>query len=144
MENRYFDFEQTGGIYDVALCLNVLHHLGDDFGDQALNIDQAKKTIVKMLQNLSKRVHTCWFQLGFNWKGDRNFPLFAQGLKSEMIDFIQRACSDFWLIEEVAIYDPIHCLYKRESTLLLQRSDDIGEFLNRPIFLLTSERAKND
>ena len=139
VENRYFEFEDSGRMYDIAICLNVLHHLGDDFGDKSLNIEEAKKAIETRLETLSKRVRQCWFQLGFNWKGDRNSPLFPKGLKSEMIDFIQKACSDFWLIEKLAIYDPVKGSYEPADEFLLQRFDDAGEFLNRPLFLLKSK-----
>lgn len=139
VENRYFEFEDVGRAYDIGICFNVLHHIGDDFGDPSLNVEEAKKGIEMRLQNLSKRVYQCWFQLGFNWKGDPNAPLFTRGLKSELIDFIQEACSGFWLIEELAIYDPAKGSYEPADKVLLQRFNDVGEFLNRPLFLLESK-----
>ena len=137
--NAYFDFEpQQKGTADIALCLNVLHHLGDDFGATDQPMDKAKRQMVDSLHNLAKHAGTCWFQLGFNWMGDRNRPLFANGLKSELIEFVREACDGAWVIEDVGIYNPSEQRYEPLREELLVRFDEAGEFLNRPIFLLKS------
>ena len=136
VENRYFNFEERSDAFDVALCLNVLHHLGDDFGDPLLGIDEAKLKMKRNLQHLSQYARYCWFQLGFNWKGDRDLPLFGNGLKSELIDFVQEACGGYWKIKDVSIYNPHTRSYEPRNESLMERYNDIGEFLNRPLFLL--------
>lgn len=139
--NAYFDFgsEQSTSA-DMALCLNVLHHLGDDFGAADQSMEAAKGQMVEKLHNFARHVGTCWFQLGFNWKGDRNRPLFENGLKSELIEFMRQACDGAWSIENIGIYNPAEQRYEPLREELLERFDEAGEFLNRPIFLLKSLR----
>jgi hypothetical protein len=68
---------QAGGAaaphFDVALLLNVLHHLGDDYGDPGLGIAaSATRACCDQLNGLSTPgTTTLLFQLGFNWKGNR-------------------------------------------------------------------------
>lgn len=141
VENRYFDFSGTRAIrHDVVLCLNVLHHLGDDFGDQSLNIAQARQAIVTSLQTLADQCEWLWLQLGFNWKGRVTEPLFAHGSKQDIIDFVTQACGEAFSIDAIAIYDPASGRYADASEALKARFDSAGEFLNRPLFLLHSRQ----
>lgn len=138
-QHRYFDFDsQASDLFDVTLCLNVLHHLGDDFGEKNLSLEQSLHGITQRLRNLSGQTRHCWFQLGFNWKGDRHRPLFSRGLKRELIDFVDQACAGHWSVESIAIYDPKIRCYEPANTPLYERFDELGEFLNRPLFLLKS------
>ncbi|MDD2464673.1 MAG: class I SAM-dependent methyltransferase [Desulfobulbus sp.] len=132
-----FDYKETPKV-DITLCLNVLHHLGDDFGSQETTLAAAKQQMGQRLRLLAKKSQYCWFQMGFNWKGDRHQPLFKTGNKTEMIEFVCENCANAWLVEDIAIYEPATDCYKPACDLLLQRFDDEGEFLNRPIFLLKS------
>jgi len=138
VENQYFDFIDRDNYFDITLCLNVLHHLGDDFGDQGLSISQAKKSMGEKLRSLAKQSNYCWFQLGFNWKGDKTKPLFENGLKSELIEFVEDACEASWAIEDIGIFDPSCDSYVKSNSDLMTRHDSIGEFLNLPLFLLKS------
>lgn len=136
---EYYDFGANENFNaDVAICLNVLHHLGDDFGSSSLSQEQARHEIVENLRLLAGNARNCWFQLGFNWKGDRHKPLFTNGLKLDLIDFVTSACASAWSIEKVAIYNPATGAYEDANDKLMSRFDDIGEFLNRPLFLLRS------
>ena len=139
----YFDFSSETvepQRFDLALCLNVLHHLGDDFGDNELTLDAAKKEMLEALNRLSNAADKCWMQLGFNWKGDRNRPLFPNGTKTEIIDFVQRGTQGHWDIERIAVFDPISRAYEEANSINLARFDELGEFLNRPLFLLRSHQ----
>lgn len=139
--NRYFDFGAGDApFHDVVFCLNVLHHLGDDFGNPDLNVSQAKAEIARSLQALARQCDVVWLQLGFNWKGRVSEPLFARGSKQEVIDFVTEACDDAFAIESTAIYDPASGTYAAASEALKARFDSIGEFLNRPLFLLRARR----
>lgn len=144
-EESYFDFGNPGGYgkTDVIFCLNVLHHLGDDF-DRASNcIDGAKRGIVSGLRALSFQAKYCWFQLGFNWKGNRTLPLFKNGIKTELIDFVGNCCANFWDVKTIGVYNPETKAYEALNERLLERFDTCGEFLNRPLFLLKSARLEN-
>jgi hypothetical protein len=123
---------------DIILCLNVLHHVGDDFGDKNLSLSDAKNQIKRHLQQLARHGQQCFFQLGFNWQGSVEQPLFPDGSKVELIDFVTEACKGFWDIKQVSIFDPKLDNYMLADAELLSRYDEIGEFLNRPIFLLDS------
>jgi SAM-dependent methyltransferase len=123
---------------DVTLCLNVLHHLGDDFGDQALSLDEAKVQMLVALNRLARHTRHLWMQLGFNWKGDRHRPLFAQGTKAELIDFVRQGVQGHWRIDDIAVVNPQTLGYEPIDDHNLQRFDSLGEFLNRPLFRLTS------
>jgi SAM-dependent methyltransferase len=85
--NKYYNFDQNEQ-YDVVLLLNVLHHLGDDFGDDKVSKEKALETIIEHMKAMAKQTDILVFQLGFNWKGDRDLPLFENGTKQELIDFI--------------------------------------------------------
>lgn len=140
----YFDFSaQESKKFDVILCLNVLHHLGDDFGDCRLELKDAISEMVRAFRDLAGNGNWMWFQLGFNWKGNKEKPLFREGLKAELIEFVGGMCKDFWSIEKVAVYDPATRGYEDLSERLLARYDDLGEFLNRPLFLLHSLKERS-
>jgi hypothetical protein len=137
--NAYYDFGlQSESKADIALCLNVLHHLGDDFGSKDQSMEMAKSQMVEKLHNLARHAGICWFQLGFNWQGDPARPLFPNGFKSELIEFVRQACDGAWLIEDIGIFNPVNECYEPFKKELLERFDEAGEFLNRPIFLLKS------
>jgi SAM-dependent methyltransferase len=142
--NNYFDFSQEAEIvFDIILCLNVLHHIGDDYGDKSISQENAKNAISNQIKKLATFGDYCFFQLGFNWKGDIAQPLFQNGTKQELIDFVYHASADYWKIKEIAIFDPIENEYKALNSKLLLRFEDIGEFLNRPIFLLEKIKDKD-
>lgn len=144
VQNRYFMFnaEDRTATYDLVLLLNVLHHLGDDFGDQKLSIDAAKKNIATMLNGMASVTSTMIFQLGFNWKGDRNTCLFEHGTKRELIDFITEQTAGHWTVERIGIAEQQNgkVVYAPLNETNIERQDSLGEFLNRPVFLLRSLR----
>lgn len=144
VRSQYFDFESMPGRFDVALLLNVLHHVGDDYGDPAIGIDQAKTTILRQLNRMNRIVDRLVFQLGFNWRGDPGRCLFTHGTKAEMIDFICEGTSGFWNIDAigVAVRQGDAIAYRDVDEWNIQRDDSLGEFLNRPIFIMTALGAR--
>jgi hypothetical protein len=139
VSSEYYEFShQNSQVADIALCLNVLHHLGDDYGGPSGTRHGAKNKIGEQLCRLASRADYCWLQLGFNWKGDPSQPLFTNGLKAEMIEFVRESCCDAWQIEDIAIYDPVNHCYKPASAELFECFYLAGEFLNRPLILLRS------
>lgn len=141
--NDYFLFDGSHNRqYDVVLCLNVLHHLGDDYGDRSLTIEKAKKEIIQQLNSLADKMSIMIFQLGFNWQGNRNVGLFNNGTKTEMIDFISDGVKDHWEIVKIGIAESIdnRIDYFDLNDRNIERDDPLGEFLNRPIFILKSKK----
>jgi hypothetical protein len=139
----YFSFEseQLKDRYDIVLLLNVLHHIGDDYGDKSISIEKAKRTILKQLNQMSSITKVIVFQLGFNWKGDRELGLFKHGTKLELIDFIKEGTHGNWNIKHIGIpiknsLDKIE--YQNLNKENIVRQDPLGEFLNRPLFIMES------
>jgi SAM-dependent methyltransferase len=139
MNACYFDFlapiEQT---FDVTFCLNVLHHLGDDFGDRSISMEAAREQMLKGLRHMAGMTRWLVLQLGFNWKGDVACPLFEGGEKAALIDFVAQGEGDSWTIEEVTVPNPVSRVYEPISEDNLPRNNAIGEFMNRPLFKLRS------
>lgn len=139
--NDYFLF--NGGSkdkYDIALLFNVLHHVGDDYGDKNISLEQAREQIIKQLNSLSAITDVVVFQLGFNWMGDVKRPLFERGTKKEIIDFVTEGIKDTWNIEAIGVaeYADNGITYHDLNSTNIKRIDSLGEFLNRPIFILKS------
>lgn len=125
---------------DCALLLNVLHHLGDDFGDRDTAQEAALQQMLGCLAALAHSARWLIFQMGFNWKGDRRQPLFAGGRKAELIDFVRRGTAADWSVEAIGVAErsASRVLYRDLSARNIARDDSLGEFLNRPIFVLRS------
>ncbi|TWU47535.1 Methyltransferase domain protein [Rubripirellula tenax] len=143
VKNQYFTFDDNSTCLemrvDVLLLLNVLHHVGDDYGDQSMVMQRALEQIKESLLNIRDCAKTLIFQLGFNWKGNRELPLFKNGTKREMIDFIRSATAGVWNVDHIGI--PTRksggIVYEDLSEQNIARDDSLGEFLNRPLFLLS-------
>lgn len=137
--NSYYDFFSEDRKCDTIFCLNVLHHLGDDFHSLD-DMQVAKKEMVNSINALAGRCEFLILQIGFNWKGNRNKCLFKNGTKSEMIDFIRDSTNNFWKIEAVgvAVDKGGYIMYDELNDDNISRSDKLGEFLNRPIFVMRS------
>jgi SAM-dependent methyltransferase len=140
--NEYFHFDApiSARYYDVTLLLNVLHHMGDDFGDQRITCTQAKETIPIILNSIADISRKAVFQLGFNWRGDRTKPIFDNGTKTDQISFIQERTRDSWDLQSIGIAELTDggLVYRDMHEGNIQRSDRLGEFLNRPLFILQS------
>ena len=141
--NKYFTFDgEHQQQYDIVLLLNVLHHVGDDYGNKAISIQNAKQSILEQLNSLASITSTVIFQLGFNWQGDPQQCLFEQGTKKEMIEYITEGVQDTWTISNIGIAErkaDQSVLYENMSDNNLPRVDELGEFLNRPLFILTAK-----
>lgn len=136
---QYYDFAAPAAEhYDICLCLNVLHHVGDDFGDQALTIDAARRQMLDAINRLSGSATTLMLQLGYNWKGRVAHPLWDGGTKAAQIEFVAAGTKDHWQIEEVLVVDPLTLEYVPVHGDGYARIDKLGEFLNRPLFRMRS------
>jgi SAM-dependent methyltransferase len=127
--------------YDVGLLMNVLHHVGDDFGDRSIDAHAARRLISDSLRDMAQHCFRLVFQLGYCWKGDRSLPLFQHGTKQEQIDFVTDETAGHWSIEAIGIPEvgpQREVAYMAPCEANLQRRDDWGEFLNRPLFVLKS------
>lgn len=146
LHNQYYQFDDASVKYDVGLLLNVIHHTGDDYGTDKKDIITAKENMIKQVNLLSYQVDRLIFQMGFNWKGNRDLCLFANGTKKEMIDYIREGSSDYWDIECIGVAESLNGVIKYNylNEKNIERNDSLGEFLNRPIFILKSKKFKNN
>ncbi len=140
--NQYFTFDEKSVEGDIGFLLNVLHHIGDDYDTVVDSVQAAKKMILNQLNYLASKCNILIFQLGFNWRGNVNYPLFLKGEKKELIDFIRSGVAAHWNIEEIAVavkMDDGEVVYKPLDDCNCHRDDALGEFLNRPLFILKSK-----
>lgn len=144
IENKYysFGFDAKGNDVDVCLLLNVLHHVGDDYGDPSLSVSEAKREMIRSLNYMSSRCSVMVFQMGFCWKGDREKPLFRAGTKDELIEFVSEGVKEHWKIDSIYIpeMENDEIVYRKPTPENLIRQDSYGEFLNRPLFIMSSIR----
>ena len=141
VSNRYLDFEEDSDFpsaVDAVLLFNVIHHLGDDFGDQSLSMDTAKVLMAKSISYFHGKTAVLILQMGFCWKGDRNLLLFEHGTKEEMIGFVRDAINGQWQIDSIGVaeLEAGKTVYKELNDQNVTRNDSMGEFRNRPIFIL--------
>jgi hypothetical protein len=121
--------------------MNVLHHVGDDYNQSVQDIDSAKDHILSSLNQIANCTKTLVFQLGFNWQGNIDLPLFSRGEKKEVIDFITIGTEEYWKLQAIGIAIPsdLGIVYVDLDPSNISRMDELGEFLNRPIFILESK-----
>lgn len=143
-KHEYFEFDSFKEKYDVTLLLNVLHHCGDDYHSGVRSIENARKVIIDQLNKLSEVTDYLVLQLGFNWKGNIDKCLFDNGTKKEMIDFITEGTKENWDITSIGVPvkngDVIY--YEDLSSSNIHRVDSLGEFLNRPLFIMKSKQVE--
>jgi len=138
--NEYLNFKEPTGDepYGMVLLFNVIHHLGDDYGDKNISITKAKEEMVDCINYFYDKTDLLVLQMGFCWQGDITKFLFENGTKSEMIDFVKEAVKNKWEILQIGIAEEINeeTIYKPLNESNIERSDNLGEFRNRPIFIL--------
>lgn len=143
VNSEYFNFlnANLSSKSDICMCLNVVHHFGDDFGDRDQSRDMAREGMVTNINAMANFAKTLIFQMGYNWKGDVTEPLFRGGLKREMIDFVTTGTTDHWTIDAILVAEPDAqgYVYKLANSTNLDRFDQLGEFLNRPLFIMRSQ-----
>lgn len=137
---QYYLFEENEFKYDIVFCLNVVHHLGSDFGTET-RMEEAKKLMIKGINQLAAVSKTLVFQMGFNWCGNPKICLFEKGTKEEMEDFIIEETKEYWDVLKIAVVEKVEedIVYKDITEDNNVRVDSLGEFLNRPLFIMKSK-----
>jgi SAM-dependent methyltransferase len=137
---KYFNFKDDlkGEHLDIVLLFNVIHHLGDDFGDQSLTKYQALEKMKSSINYFADKTDRLVLQMGYCWKGDRTQLLFEKGTKAEMLDFVTDAIHGTWEIEHVGVAEENQgqTVFVDMVESNMARNDKMGEFRNRPIFIL--------
>ena len=137
---EYYLFNDISAKYDVVFLLNVVHHFGDDFG-QAGSIENAKQEMLRCINHMSYVSDMMVFQMGFNHCGDRYRCLWEKGTKSEMEEYLEKGTAEHWDIIKtgIAIKKENGIVYEDMNEENNVRIDSLGEFLNRPIFIMKSK-----
>jgi len=139
---RYLQFDETfDKKYDVVYLLNVIHHLGDDFGDTKLSIENAKQKMSEILKYFSDKTELMVFQMGYCWKGNRDLLLFENGTKNEMISFVENSIKKYWDIINVGIMQS-DLKYHNLNNSNIENKPKLKEFGNRPLFILKSKSKR--
>jgi SAM-dependent methyltransferase len=139
-----YEFEQdNNGRWDQVICLNVLHHVGRYFDGHVQDLSEAKTLMAEYLRRLLTPCGAVWLQLGFNWQGNTHQPMFMQGTKQEMTAFVRQMVGQHAKISTIGIYNPERQAYDEVTEgdwehPLWQRIDGLGEFANRPLYLIES------
>lgn len=138
IENAYYKFDnQDTEKYDIVLLLNVIHHLGDDFGEKKITLDKAKAEMAKIINDFAFRAEYLVLQFGFCWKGNILHPMFEGGTKSEMISFLEEQINNWDILQiGIAVENNGITKYKTVDSANISRDDSLGEFRNRPLFIL--------
>lgn len=140
----YYLFEKKKKEYDVAFCLNVVHHLGDDFFCVD-DINLAKQNMLKCINDMSFVTEYLVFQMGYNWCGDCSRNLFLNGTKKEVEEFIAEGTAEYWNLVNIGIAEKreTEIIYNEMNDTNNNRMDELGEFLNRPLFIMKSKMEEN-
>lgn len=130
---------------DITLLFNVIHHFGDDFGDPDRSLEEAKRSMLDFVNYFVDKTDILVLQMGFCWKGNRDQLLFSKGLKQEMIDFITSGTRDKFQVLSIGVpvVEKGTTVYEELNDLNMERNDSIGEFRNRPIFILKRKEQFN-
>ncbi|MDL5385543.1 class I SAM-dependent methyltransferase [Aeromonas hydrophila] len=138
--NKYFQPSEEEQKVDLIYLLNVLHHIGDDFGIVG-DEHGCLASAADMLRKYSSLGSYLVFQIGYNWKGDPNKPLFKNGSKSDVIEWLESVTAEHWDVIStlIAVQTSTGVTYLPKDDENIIRNDDYGEFLNRPIFILKSK-----
>jgi len=92
---------------DVVINSNVLHHAGVDFDIELIkNIEEFNSYAIEYFKKMTKITKIMFFQMGYNWGGNKSTPLSTSG---DIYRFIQRNQKLFnsagWQILSIGIYD---------------------------------------
>lgn len=144
IHDEYYLFDKEKEDADICFCLNVIHHLGDDF-DKVNGKENAKK-MIDCINQLARCAKILVLQLGYNWKGNRDLPLLKNGTKQEMIEFIQEETKYAWDIVSIGIAEgeKNNIKYFELNENNVERKNELGEFLNRPIIILKKHMRDNN
>jgi SAM-dependent methyltransferase len=90
---------------DVVLFSNVAHHAGHDFDrDKVPSREALKDHLVAYLTGLSTKAKFLFFQMGFNWGGNKQMPIVPVGDNAEKLRYAADAFErSGWSIRSAAL-----------------------------------------
>jgi len=143
VRNAYLDplHVDALGRFDVTFLMNVLHHMGDDFGIEPADIGGVRASIAESIRRMAGVTRHLVLQLGYCWKGNRELPLLDHGTKQDQMELVSAASAGCWKVVATGIPEPTPegIAYRPVSSENCIRRDAMGEFLNRPLFVLESQ-----
>lgn len=139
-----YDFDRSNDDrWNCVICLNVLHHIGRYFDSHIQDLGEAKALMGQHLKRLLSPGACVWLQLGYNWQGNTQRPIFPNGTKQEMTDFVAELIEPYANLAVIGIYNHQTQSYEVVSNEdrghgLWRRVEGLGEFGNRPLYLIQS------
>ncbi|MBK9598199.1 MAG: glycosyltransferase [Flavobacteriales bacterium] len=130
--------------FDIVLLLNVLHHVGDDFGEPLPNVAAAQRKIIENLNWFAEKTEYLIFQIGFQLD-DRLLQTVVRKWDQSGDDRDDhRRDKRLWDVVEIGIAEEIggQTRYQVVNESNIARNDALGEFRNRPVFILRSLKER--
>jgi hypothetical protein len=75
---------------ELVLYFNVLHHLGADHQKEWINLANFESEAIKCLRVIAKNCKCMAFQMGFNWGGNKEFPIISLEDDNGKIRYLER------------------------------------------------------
>jgi hypothetical protein len=160
--NQFINLNGIGKLstHDCLLNLNVLHHAGVDFDKDAVCFESFFDYACRYLDKLSHKSKKMIFQMGFNWGGNKNYPIVLVNDDPGKILFLAKIFQKSgWRIEKIftmkkpdvfkyfempsEISSSLDTNLKKAEKLLYNyyikyRLVTFSEFYRRPIFYCSS------
>lgn len=134
--------------YDLAICLDLLHHLGPDPLSRgpagtappdetgAIGPEAALAQMALALRDLHHVSERLVLQLGFHWQDDPAAPLFRSGQKRELVHWLLESSYLDWRLEGGWTLDEQGERYVPLDAHSGRWQRELGETGNRPLLFL--------
>lgn len=129
---------------DLLLCMNVLHHIGRDYGPEIAS-EAVKSQVQEELSFIRSKCGQLAFQIGMNWGGNKQTPIWPQGNEKDYVCEVQEILGsagfgDIRLFsavrsDDMVQYVEVDIAQAGELSLNTLENGFVGEFYKRPIFL---------
>ena len=129
---------------DLLLCMNVLHHIGRDYGPE-MAPEAVKSQVQEELSFIRSKCRQLAFQIGMNWGGNKKTPIWPQGNEKDYVCEVHEMLGsagfgDIRLFSAVRTDDMVQYVeadtaQAGELSLNTLENGLVGEFYKRPIFL---------
>jgi hypothetical protein len=129
---------------DLLLCMNVLHHIGRDYGPE-MTPDMVKSQVQEEMTFIRSKCRQLSFQIGMNWGGNKQTPIWPQGSERDYVCEVHEMLGSAGF-RDIRLFSPMRSddmvqyveadlVQAGELSLNTLENGLVGEFYKRPIFL---------